>query len=570
MKSLPLILVVFLSFLPLASLCSQEGTVFDPSDYRDVWIHNIDRAGMVELHEMGVDIQGRKGSDLFTYLSSAEIESLTVMGYKMSVLPRIDPNQMRPYHTYSTLTAELQAIASANPTLCELYNIGNSTYNRGLWFMKISDNVGVEEDEPEFKYIATMHGDEVVGMELCMNLINLLVDEYGSDQQITDLVNSVEIWIMPLMNPDGMEEGSRYNGQGYDLNREFPDRVVDPVNTTNGRPVEVRHVMDWGFAHSPVLSGNFHGGALVVNYPYDSDPNPYAYYSATPDDALIIEQSLTYSELNSPMYNSWYFNNGIVNGVEWYLIYGGMQDWNYVWQGCNDVTLEVSDSKWPSYNQIPGFWNDNRASMLAYMELCLEGVRGIVTDSVTGAPVAATIRAGSIDHDVYTDPDVGDYHRMLLPGTYAMHFSATGYDSQTIYGVSVGSGAATRLDVQLVPEGADDPIPDIKVNGSDGPVTVFSTQSVPITISLVPNGMAGHKKDWWILASKPPSTYYWTFNGWVPFMKRAYNGQLVNVTDYLIANSKIPVGNWTLTFAIDGLNNYYEGTYKDTCEVTSY
>ncbi len=570
MKSLPLILVVLLSFLPLASLCSQEAAFFDPADYRDAWIHDIDRAGMVELDLMGVDIQSRKGSDLFTYLSSAQIEELTVMGYRISVLPRIDPNQMRPYHTYSTLTAELQAIAADNPTLCELYNIGNSTQGRGLWFMKISDNVGVEEDEPEFKYIATMHGDEVVGMELCMNLINLLVDDYGNDPQITDLVNNVEIWIMPLMNPDGNAEASRYNAQGYDLNREFPDRVVDPVNTTTGRPVEVRHVMDWGFAHSPVLSGNFHGGALVVNYPYDSDPNPYANYSATPDDALIIEQSLTYSELNSPMYNSWYFNNGIVNGVEWYLIYGGMQDWNYVWQGCNDVTLEVSDSKWPNYNQIPGFWNDNRDSMLAYMELCLEGVRGVVTDSVTGAPVDATVRAVNINHDVYTDPDVGDYHRMLLPGTYSMQFSASGYDTQTIYGVSVGSGAATNLDVQLVPEGADDPIPDIKVNGSDGPLTLSHTQSVPITVSLVPNGMAGQQKDWWVLASKPPSTYYWTFSGWKTTMKRAYNGQLITVTDYLIVDSQIPVGTWTLTFAIDSLNNFYEGTYKDTVEVTSY
>ena len=87
--------------------------------------------------------------------------------------------------------------------------------------------------------------------------------------------------------------------------------------------------------------------------------------------------------------------------------------------------------------------------MLAYMATALIGVRGIVTDGDTGLPLDATITVvGREDHEIYTDPDIGDYHRMLMPGTYQLVFDASGYTSET-YTVTVNSGDATRLDVAL-------------------------------------------------------------------------------------------------------------------------
>ena len=87
--------------------------------------------------------------------------------------------------------------------------------------------------------------------------------------------------------------------------------------------------------------------------------------------------------------------------------------------------------------------------MLSYMETCLIGIRGIVTDAGTGAPLNATITVAGRNHEIYTDPDVGDYHRMLLPGTYSLTFTAAGYDPITVNNVVVTSGAATRLDVAM-------------------------------------------------------------------------------------------------------------------------
>ncbi|MBM4063896.1 MAG: hypothetical protein FJ265_22785, partial [Planctomycetes bacterium] len=467
---------------------------------------------MTRLTLAGIDVQSVHGSDVMLYLSTAQITALRAQGYDLLPLPRAGAGEDHStYHTYDDLTNDLQAIAAAYPSICRLVSIGTSVQGRHLWFMKISDNVGIEEDEPEFKYVSSLHGDEVVGMELCHRLIELLTSSYGTDPQITALVNDLEIWIMPMANPDGTTAHSRYNAQGRDLNRSFPDRVVDPVNTVAGRPLEVQHLMNWGFAHSPVLSANFHGGARVVNYPYDSDPNPNASYSASPDDDLFVSQSLTYSQLNLPMYNSSSFPQGITNGIAWYLIYGGMQDWSYVWQGCNDVTIELYNTKWPSYSVIATLWNDNRAAMLAYMGLCLKGVRGIVTDALTGAPLAATVQVVGRNHAVSTDPAVGDYHRMLLPGTWSLVFAAPGYAPRTVPGVAIGSGAATRLDVALVPAGIVAPVADVRVNGQNGPLTTSSATPILLTVSLAPNSLLGAPHDWWLSATYGSFTFWWNW-----------------------------------------------------------
>ncbi len=365
------------------------------------------------------------------------------------------PADAQYYRSHAEIGQILLDAETDYPSICKRYDLGSSVQGRSIWALRISDNVTAEEDEPEFKYISTMHGNEIVGNEMCLYLIEHLTTNYGSDPSITNLVDEIEIWIVPLMNPDGYEASprTRRNANNTDLNRDFPDPFTSPDNTPTGRAVETGVIMNWSFGRSFTLSANIHTGALVVNYPFDNNPEHVSVYTASPDDDLFIWISEEYSQYNLPMWNSSTFTHGITNGADWYWISGGMQDWSYRYMGCNEVTLELSNyqSPYPNASELPTYWNENRDSMLAYIETCLVGIRGIVTDGQTGLPLAATVEIVGRDHEIYTDPDVGDYHRMLLPGTYDLTFTADGYDPLFGEGVVVYSGDATRLDVEFWP-----------------------------------------------------------------------------------------------------------------------
>ena len=418
------------------------------------------RRGQTPLHVLGTAARAREQIDrLFRPLATLLIESGTDPDLRdEDDVPALhepgddDPGPRGGYRTYDEIGDLLNGWAKDYPEICELDDLGLSVQGRHIWALRITDNLELEEHEPEFKYISTMHGDEWVGDEMCLFLIEHLLTNYGTDPRVTNLIDEIDIWVVPLMNPDGYVLNRRGNYNGVDLNRDFPEGTNDDENTTDGRQPETAAIMEWSFANSFTLSANFHAGALVVNYPYDND-GMGSVYSPTPDDDMFIWISEEYSQHNLPMWNSPVFYHGITNGAAWYAISGGMQDWNYRYMGDNDVTIELSNTKRPPYYQIPQYWEDNRESMLAYMETCLIGVRGIVTDADTGAPLAATVTVVGRDHEIHTDPDVADYHRMLLPGTYELRFEAEGYDPMVVGNVVVSTGDATRLDVNLGPAG---------------------------------------------------------------------------------------------------------------------
>ena len=408
---------------------------------------------------LAMTVTGATGELPFEFAAKGTLPEYVPYSTKFGTTSSDDEREtLGTYHDYAGVTDFLSAYATDYSGICSLVSLGQSVQGRELWAMKISDNPLAEEDEPEFKYVSTMHGDEAISLEMTLYLVDEILTGYGTDADLTELVDGTEIWIVPLMNPDGLEAGTRYNANGVDLNRAFPDGFVsnigtaytDPLEDVSGFEPEVAAIMQWGAASSASLSANLHSGSLLVNYPYDNDGLGNV-DSPTPDDALFEVLAETYSSLNSPMWNSSEFYHGISNGAAWYTVDGGMQDWNYRYLSCNEVTIELSDVKMPAEDLIDDFWGDNRDSMVAYMEAVHLGVRGLVTDAVTGDPVYATISVAGNSHPVYSDADVGDYHRLLLPGTYELTISAPGYSSKTVSGVVVDGTATTRVDAELNP-----------------------------------------------------------------------------------------------------------------------
>ena len=212
------------------------------------------------------------------------------------------------HHNYVALEKVLKGLAASYPLITRLYSIGKSVEKRQLYVLEISNNPGVHElGEPEFKYVANMHGNEVVGREMLLLLAKLLLENYGHNSNITNLVNRTRIHLMPSMNPDGWErsiEGDcdslvgRGNAHNVDLNRNFPDQYY--TNSENKvQEQETLLVMEWLRQYPFVLSANLHGGSLVANYPFDGNnqTNGADGYSATPDDKLFRHLASIYSQV---------------------------------------------------------------------------------------------------------------------------------------------------------------------------------------------------------------------------------------------------------------------------------
>nr|XP_046244867.1 carboxypeptidase D [Scatophagus argus] len=358
------------------------------------------------------------------------------------------PEEFR-HHNYVDMELFLRKYSSDFPSIVYLNSVGHSVEGRELYVMVISDNPTVHEHgEPEFKYVANMHGNEVVGRELMLNLIEYLCRNYGTDPEVTELVNNTRIHIMPSMNPDGYEvavEGDvkgykgRNNSNNFDLNRNFPDQFT---TITEPRQPETIAVMNW-LKNTPfVLSANLHGGSLVVNYPYDDDKKGKTQYSQSPDDKVFQQVSRAYSQENALMHNGHpceflypdeYFEDGITNGANWYNVPGGMQDWNYLNTNCFEVTIELGCVKYPLAKDLPQYWEQNRRALLQFIHQVHSGIKGTVSDSRDGTGIPnATISVEEIDHNV-TTARTGDYWRLLVPGTYSVTASAHGYKSVRTY-----------------------------------------------------------------------------------------------------------------------------------------
>lgn len=420
-----------------------------------------------------VSIDNVRGDTVLAYANPPEWKRLLELGWHPVQLPHpgdAGPHLMAPspagmadwdrYPTYQGYLAMMQQFARDYPMLCLLDTIGYSIRGRLLLALKISDSVQTREAEPKVFFTSTMHGNETVGYVLLLRLADQLLSLHGRDSsdggRLTRLVNSTEIWINPLANPDGaywvsdttVTGSRRGNANGIDLNRNFPDRISDTNNTTAGRQAETAAFMRFGAKHRFNLSINFHGGAQVVNYPWDNGA-PSGTYSASPDDAWYIALSRGYATPNPDMMSGG-FTNGITNGCDWYAIFGGRQDWTYHWYGGREVLVELWNTHNPPGSLLPQRWTNNRESFLAFAEFSQKGVRGVVTDMADGRPLRARIDVEGFDGvPVESDSAAGSFHRMLLPGVYTLRVRADGYHPDTLRGIAVRDSGATRVDVAL-------------------------------------------------------------------------------------------------------------------------
>jgi carboxypeptidase T len=333
--------------------------------------------------------------------------------------PSADSN----YHNYAEATAVIDQAVADHPSILSKTSIGTSVEGRQMVALKISDNVGTDEDEPEVLFTAHQHAREHLTIEMALYLLDQLTDLYGSDSHITDLVNSREIWIVPDLNPDGGEwdirtgsyAGWRKNRQpnsgssnvGTDLNRNWPYKWgccggssgSTSSETYRGPSAasapEVQNVIN--FVNSRRIGGvqqiktniDFHTFSELVLW-----PRGYTQEATGPD--MTQEQYNTFSTLGRQMAAT----NGYTpeQASDLYITDGSIDDWLWATQGVYSYTFEM----YPSDGGINGFYppdevinrevSRNRAAVLLLLDYsdCPARVNGLTCDGSEPPPAGPT------------------------------------------------------------------------------------------------------------------------------------------------------------------------------------
>jgi hypothetical protein len=396
-------------------------------------------------HRVRLAIIDAQAKAVLAYADDDKIQELRNLGYPVTVLVEDYQTLTAPlgtYATYAEVCSTMNVLAGQYPAITKLETLGISLAGRAILIMKVTANPAQETNKPRIRLNGPHHGNEKIATEITLSLLEYLCERYDTNALVHSLVDSRESWIDPIFNVDGHVANRRTNNNGVDLNRDYgyewdPSETPGPfsqVETQAMRAHAEKHVLN--------LEYSYHSTAAYVNYLWDNHP------ADPPDSGYIISLSQRYADST--------YGSGTqlqeINGYDWYEVHGSCQDNTFGNYGGLAWTIETD---LPSNRAaVDNICNANRRALLDMIHLADWGVSGLVHDSLTGAPLFARVEFVNPSRWItYTQPEVGDFHEMLPPGTYSVRVTANGYLPMTFTGVVVPDTGAVALDAALVRPG---------------------------------------------------------------------------------------------------------------------
>ena len=440
---------------------------------------------------------------IYVTATQAEAKQISELGFGLELMPpppagptpADGPSLMdfppadSGYHNYAEMSAEINKIVADHPALASSRVIGQSYQGRDIVALKISDDVGTDENEPEILFDAHLHAREHLTVEMALYLANLFTDSYGSDARITGIVNSREIWIVPDLNPDGGEydiaTGSyrswRKNRQpnsgssaiGTDVNRNFGYRWgccggssgTPSSETYRGASAfstpEAQVVRDFvlsrrvGGVQQITANIDFHTYAELVLW-------PFGYTTADTAPGMTADQANTFRTIGQQMAAT----NGYTpqQGSDLYITDGDITDWLWGDQQVWTYTFEMypaspSPGFYPPDEVIPAQTSRNREAVLILAEYADCPYRAIGKQAqyctaandfaISASPASAAVDpGGSATATIATTVTNGSAQPVTLsasglPAGATATFSPSSIQSGASSTLSIGTSAST-------------------------------------------------------------------------------------------------------------------------------
>ncbi|MET9056416.1 M14 family metallopeptidase [Streptomyces antibioticus] len=184
----------------------------------EIHVHHSTPQMRTAIAAAGVSVDEADSETVVVSGRADQIRKLRAQGYEVSLVGsapnRVAEDEVRlfdfpsadsRYHNYAEMTAEIDQRIAAYPTIMSKRVIGKSYQGRDIVAVKISDNVGTDEAEPEVLFTHHQHAREHLTVEMALYLLRELGAGYGTDSRVTNMVNGREIWVVPDLNPDGGE-----------------------------------------------------------------------------------------------------------------------------------------------------------------------------------------------------------------------------------------------------------------------------------------------------------------------------------------------------------------------------
>jgi len=347
--------------------------LLSPAQSPDVKIVSFPKTAAVldAAARLGLDLLAEIDGRVFVVASPSDLRKIEELGLPCldetgmiappvpAAVPVSSASPIGAYHTHQELADDLASLRSQFPELAEVVVIGTSLENRPILALKVSDNPGADEGEPAVLFLGCHHAREWISVEVPFLFGRYLLENYGSDPAVRRLVDAVEIWIVPMVNPDGHDfsvrvyrywrKNRRANDDGtfgVDINRNYgyawgcdnvgsspdPGSEVFRGTTAFSEPetLAVRNLI-LGRNFGSLIS--YHSYSQLLMYPWGYTTLP------TRQDALLHDLGSQLAGLMTAVNGRVYLCGQA--GASLYLTNGDTTDWAYAVTGMPAYTIEL-------------------------------------------------------------------------------------------------------------------------------------------------------------------------------------------------------------------------------------
>lgn len=434
---------------------------------------------VAQLEAQGIDVWQVQPNFVEAPLTPEQIDWLQGSGwdYKMSRQTN-GPSFDTSYRTYATVRAALNDYASRYPSLAQVVTIGQTFEGRPIQAIKITNSQSTA-GKPKSLWIGGTHAREISPPEVMMSYVDLLLEGYGNDADVTWMLDTREVWIVPVLNADGhlkaeqlinqrKNTNTSWGADGVDLNRNYDEAVpgIWGLYGTSSNPFSIvypgprafsepetqaiKNLVDsvMGPTGTPQTVANgfnmvvdMHSFGNLVMWPWNWTKDTSVHGAAS--DIANMERIGT----KFAAYNTYKPQLG----AKLYATSGDTTDWAYGFHKIPSFTIEIGKTFWPSNQELAGQIAENRGPFL-YGNKILDDPYGRVKGPDSNG-LTATVQDGRIVITGAANDSYNGNDRVQAVEVFVDTLGARGTGVKGTLGKATSAGSLTDFTATLSTQG---------------------------------------------------------------------------------------------------------------------